>query len=474
MAISKQIPSKTSLTPKKIRSYSDVVAYLDEHWHVNAASKTLDRAKQLDAALGNPSKKISAIFVAGTNGKSITAHLAARLLRQEGLKVGTFSSPHVLTYNERISLNLTTIDSTAFTDIANEIIGTAESLGLEANSQELLTIMALHYFAQKGVDVAILEVSKGGTYDAVNICKALVATITRVTPSDLSVKEENIAPVVDEIMGIISKGTWLVTGDQSKANIEQMQTLTGTRGGNWAMPIRKLAPLAYPYEQLHGRCAALAERVAQLFIEKYYNAHATVTADSLLSRKKIKRGRPTLADKRTAELNPRKTIDQYWKDAVSELPGRFELLDDQEPSILLDTSSNIDAFKNVLLGLRLLHYKRPLKGLAIVMAASENTLQGEEFLKLIRYFFKKTSGQLFICPLETPTPGAHEETSWNVEKITNDVKAMKVKARACETFAQAFEAAKQSVNDKDGLICITGSRSIVTAYWRYRGITKLS
>lgn len=473
MAISKQIPSKVSLPPKKIRSHTDIVAYLDEHWQVKTASKSLDRVKQLDTALGNPSKKVPTIFVAGTNGKSITVHLTARLLRQEGLKVGTFSSPHLLTYNERISLNLTTIDNKSFTDIANEVISAAESLGVEAHSHELLTIMALTYFAQKEVDVAVLEVSQGGSFDAVNICKGLVATITRVTPSDLSIKEEEMAPVVDEVMGVVTKGTWLVTGDQSKANIEQMQNLTTSQGGNWAMPIRKLAPLAYPYEQLHGRCAALAERVAQLFIEKYFNAHATVTADSLLSRRKIKRGRPTLADKRSAELNPRKTIDQYWKDAVSELPGRFELLDDQEPSILLDTSSNIDAFKNVLLGLRLLHYKRPLKGLAIVMAASENTLQGEEFLKLIRYFFKKTSGQLFICPLEIPTPGTQEESSWAVEKITNDVKAMKVKARACETFAQAFEAAKQSVNDKDGLVCITGSRSIVSAYWRYRGITKL-
>ncbi len=472
MTIRKQIPSKVSIPPKKIRSYNEIIDYLNAHWHTQASSTSLARVKELDAALGNPSKKVSAVLVGGTNGKSITIGLAAKLLREEGLKVGTFTSPHILTYNERIGTNLETIGNTQFADIGNNVINIAESLGIEAHSYELLTMMALYYFAENKVDVALLEVSEGGTFNAVNICQALVVTITRITAHDASLTEEDLAPFVTDTMGIVKKGTWVVSGDQNKANLELMHKLTTEQGGHWAMPIRKLAPLSYPFEQLHGRCAALAERISHMFIEHYFNKDATITADSLLSRKKVKRGRPTLEDKRKAELKPQKSLDQFWKNEKNELPGRFELLAKEEPHILLDTSSNLDAFKNLLLGIRLLHYSQPHKGFALVMAASEESLHSEEFLKLVRYFFKKTSGQIFICPIEIPLPGVHEGTSWNAEKVANDIKSMKVKARAYASFKEAFEAAQHTVDAKQGLLCVTGSHSVVAAYWRYKGITK--
>ncbi len=471
MDIRRQTPSKT-FPHAKLRNYNEVVEYLDAHWSVNNTSKTLDRIKKLDVAFDRPSQKVPALLVAGTNGKSITVHLIAKLLKTEGLKVGAFSSPHLLTYNERLSIHQEMISNKLFTDIGNTVINMAESLNIKAYSHELLTMMALLYFVEHKTDVAVLEVLEGGTYDATNICHALAATITRVTPANIHTTEDHLEPLIKQAMGIIKKDTWIVSGDQSKNNLHLMQELTKEQGGHWAMPIRKLAPLAYPFEQLHGRCAALAERVAQTFIERHFNKGVTITADSLLSRQKGTRGRPTLEAKRQSELKPRKTLGQFWKEELNELPGRFQALDKEKPSILLDTAANIDAFKNVLLGIRLLHYQRPLKGLAIVMAAAKDAMHNEEFLKLVRYFFKKTSGQIFICPIESPLIGVHEDESWDVEKVTNDIKSMKIKARACASFEEAFEAAKKSVDDRHGLIAITGSRSIVNTYWRRKGIKK--
>lgn len=471
MDIRRQTPSKTS-PQHKLRSYNEVVEYLDKHWSVNNNSKTLDRMKQLDAAFGSPSKKINALLVAGTNGKSLTVHFTAKLLKTEGLKVGAFYAPHILTYNERFTLNQETISNKVFTEIGNDVINMAEEMGIQAYSYELLTMMALIYFVNEKVDVAVLEVHQGGAYNAVNICNALVATITRVTPTNIHVSEEELAPAITEIMGIIKQNTWIVSGDQSKNNLQLMSDLTETAGGHWAMPIRKLAPLAYPHEQLHGRCAALAERVAQMFMENFYNKGATITADSLLSKQKGNRGRPTLEAKRKSELQPKKTLEQFWKEELNELPGRFQSLEKEKPSILLDNASNIDAFKNILLGIRLLHYQRPLKGLTIVMAAAKDAMHSEEFLKLVRYFFKKTSGQLLICPIESPIPGVNEEESWDIEQVTNDVKSMKIKAKACKNFDEAFEAAKKSVDERHGLIVITGSQSIINTYWRSKGIKK--
>jgi dihydrofolate synthase/folylpolyglutamate synthase len=455
----------------KQRNYNEIIDYLDKHW-ATSRNGSLERTKKLDLALGSPSNKVNTIMVAGTNGKSLTVHFSVKLLREEKLKVGAFYSPHILTYNERLTLNEETISNKLFTELGNEVINATEQLSLIAHSQELLTMMALLYFAQQKVDVAVMEIDEGGTTNPVNICQARVATITRATQTNVGINEEQMNGLIQTMLGIVKKSTYFVSGDQSKAHLHLMQTMTEAQNGIWLMPIRKVAALSYPFEQLHGRCATLAERIAQAYLENFVTQHATILSDSLLVKQKGQRGRPTLEAKRQAELNPRKTIDQFWKETINELPARFQLLDKEKPSILLDTANNIDAFKNLLLGIRLLHYQRPLKGLTIIAAAPIGKLHNEEFLKLVRHFFKKTSGQIFICPIEEALPGIGEDISWDVEQTTNDLKSMKIKARACKSFDEAFEAAKKSVDERYGLVTITGSKSIIQHYWRLKGIKK--
>lgn len=466
----KQTLAKNFLSGKQ-RTYTEVVEFLDKHWAPIYNEQTIERMKSLDKSLGFLSQKVPTILVAGSNGKSITAYFTAQLLRTEGLKVGTFYAPHILTYNERIAINNETIANKNFNEIANEVINAADTLSLKASSQELLVMTALSYFAQQQVDVAIMEVDQGGQFNPVTICNPKVVTITRVTPVDTTVNAEKLDAYIRDIAAIVKKDAHVIAGDQIKAHLSLMEELTEAAGGHWAMPIRKLAALGYPFEQIHGRCAALAERAAQIFVENS-SRNATVVADSLLTKPKGQRGRPTLEEKRRIELNPKKTIEQFWKETVNELPSRFQVLDKEKPTILLDNARNLDAFKNLLLGIRLLHYQRPLKGLAIIIGANQNALHNEEFLKLIRYFFKKTTGQLFICPLVNPLPGSGETASWDVDQVTNDLKGMKVKARACKSFDEAFDAAKKSIDERNGLLVITGSQTIINNYWQAKGIKK--
>lgn len=455
------------------RSYHDIVSYLESHWSPVQTEKTFEKAKQLDKALGSPSQKIPVILVAGSNGKSLTIHYIAKLLREEGLSVGTLCAPHLLTYNERIAINQETISNKVFSEAANEVLNAAQLTHIEAGSHEIITLSALVTFINQAVNVAVLEVDEGGTFNAANICHAKIATITRVTPLNADQSEAQLLPVIRDVLGIVKKDTFVISGDQSKNSLQAMHDLTVEHKGQWVMPIRKLAGLPYPFEQLHGRCGALAERVAQLFMEKCSATTKQAAVPSLLVRQKAQRGRPTLEAKRHLELHPRRTVSQFWKEQTETIPGRFQLLDKEKPSILLDTADNIDALKNLLLGIRLLHYQRPLKGLSIVIGAAKETLYSEEFLKLIRYFFKKTSGQIFICPIRDIIPGTHENLSWDAELVSQELKALKVKSRACESFEEAFEHAKKGVDERNGLVVITGSPSIVSAYWKAKGIKKL-
>ena len=468
----KQPIKKEALSGGKQRSYNEIVEFLDNNWTVNAKDATLSSIKQLDKAFELPSKKLNVISITGTNGKSLTTHFATKLLKEEGLNVGAFYSPHILTYNERFSTDNETISNKTFTELGNDVINTAEQLGVTANTFEILTIMALIHFKNKNVDVVFVETDKNDLNNALNICNPKIVAVTRITGNQMVPANKISKAEISQVLSIVKQGVHVISADQSKLNLHTMQTIVESKKGIWVMPIRKLATLAYPFEQLHGRCAALAERISLLFVNNFLNKDSIVVSSSLLTKEKGQRGRPTLEAKRRSELNPRKTVDQFWKEVTNTLPVRFQLLDKEKPSILLDNANNLDAFTNLLLGIRLLHYQRPLKGLTLIVSSDNKDLDTQELIKQLRYFFKKTSGQIIVCP--TPhTPSDINAQSWDVDKITNDIKSMKIKARSAHTFKQAFELATKTVDDRNGLVVIAGSTAIIAEYWKYKGIKKL-
>jgi dihydrofolate synthase/folylpolyglutamate synthase len=468
----KQPSPKTDLPLGHQRNYSEIIELLDAHWAVSTNDQAA-RIKKLDTALGNHAQELKSIAVTGTNGKSITIHLTSKLLKEESLKVGTMYAPHILTYNERLTISEETISNKEFTEIANEVINAADSLNLKCNSFELLTMMAILHFSQNKVDVAIFESGSSDCIELLNICKPSIVAVTRAI--DETITDETVVPadLIKRMLSIVNAGAHVISADQSKINLQLMLDITKAKNAVWAMPIRKLAQLTYPFEQLHGRCAALAERIADIFVNTFANRDAIVVSDTLLTKQKGQRGRPTLEAKRHAELNPKRTVEQFWKETCNTLPSRFQLLDKEKPSLLLDNASNLDAIKNVLLGVRLLHYQRPLKGLTVVLGCNNKEIDVEGLMRALRYFFKKTSGQVIICPV-TGMPSDRNAQSWDVEKITNDLKSMKIKARASGSFKEAFETAQKSVDERNGLVVITGSSALVNEYWNYKGIKKIA
>ncbi len=387
--------------------------------------------------------------------------------------MGTLFSPHILTYNERIVINNEIIPNKLFTDVGNEVLNAAKTVGVEAHALDLLIIMGLLCFKQQKIDVAILEATNMYGADPIMLCKPRITAITRITDFDQTEKGSALLEkALKQILHGLTSENYVISADQSKINLQIMQKITEDHRAIWAMPIRKLAPLTYPFEQLHGRSAALAERIAHMYVNHFVAQDTVIVSNSILVKQKGQRGRPTLEAKRQAELNPRRTIDQFWKDAISTLPGRFQLLDKEKPTILLDNACNLDAFQNLLLGIRLLHYHRPFKGLTIIIGNNNTHLNTVELLKLLRYFFKKTSGNVIVCPTE-PLPGHPLTPSWHTENICNDIKSMKIKAKSARNFKEAFELAQKSVDERYGLVVITGASSLISEYWRYKGMKKL-
>lgn len=450
-------------------TYTTITEYLDTHW--NRKDIQLERMKKLDALCGSPSKKLKAIVINGTNGKSLTAHFTSKLLKEEGFLVGTLYAPHTLSYNERLVLNGEVISQKLFTSHVEEIISIANTNNISATSQEILIQAALCYFVNNNTDVVVLESENGGVHDATALCHPLILGVTRLTAHVVDEQGYADLATIKEFLGTIQPTTTVISGDQNKANLKSMQDFVESSKSTWAMPIRKLTPLAYPYEQLHGRCAALAERIASIFINEHAYDAPQLTTTSLLKKVKGQRGRPTLDVKRKKELNPKRTIEDFWKDTLSTLPAHFQLLEKEKPYVLIDNASNIDAFKNLFLGIRLLHYKKSLKNLIVILASSKETLDYQAFLKETRYFFKKTSCSIVICPL--PTRADLPYTSWNVETVVQDLKSSKIKARSSQSLEDAFESSKKILTDRNSLIVVAGPNSFIAHYWNHKGIKKL-
>jgi len=449
----------------QVKSHKEVISFLDSLKIIEYNSHSLERMKQLDKHFGNISQTIDVILVGGTNGKSSTIHFARQLLQEEGFKVGAAYSSHILNYNERVAVNEQTISNKAFTDTANEVIAIAQSNKIDATSYEIMLMTAMLHFKAENVKIALFEVGLGGKLDATNIFNPKIAAITRVAKDQADVLGDDLDAITFDMLEIAKKETWLVSAEQSKIRLNKMKKWAADRNIKWAMPIRKLAALPYMFEQLYGRAASLGERIAQIYVEDVCKKFSPFLRGNLLATQKGQRGRPTLEAKRNAELNPIKTLKKFWKDGFTLPPGRFELLDKEKPSILLDNADNLDAFENLFLGVRLLHYQRPLKDLTMIIGLPAS-LEALETVKLVRYLLKKVTGQALFVSI----PG---QASHDPGELATMAKELGFKARACKSFAEAFEIVKQTVDEREGLAVVTGHQNLVTEYWKNRGIKKI-
>ena len=167
----------------------------------------LGRMRTLLAELGEPQRRYPAIHVVGTNGKSTTARLAEALLAGAGLRVGTYLSPHVTGWAERIRVDGREAD---FEAAVTRIRPAAERLG--ATQFEVLTAAALAEFAAAGVDVAVVEAGLGGRLDATNVLHAPVVVLTNVSLEHTEVLGETREAIAAEKLAVVPPGATVVLG----------------------------------------------------------------------------------------------------------------------------------------------------------------------------------------------------------------------------------------------------------------------
>jgi dihydrofolate synthase/folylpolyglutamate synthase len=164
------------------RTLAEWLAY-QERVNVHTIELGLDRVREVWQRMGAPAPAKQVITVGGTNGKGSTVALLEAMLTAAGLRVGAFTSPHLLEYNERVRIDGANADDAALVASFERIEAAREDTpnsSVPLTYFEFGTLAALDLFARAGVDVAVLEVGLGGRLDAVNIIDADLAVITTV------------------------------------------------------------------------------------------------------------------------------------------------------------------------------------------------------------------------------------------------------------------------------------------------------
>jgi dihydrofolate synthase/folylpolyglutamate synthase len=258
----------------------------------------LGRIEGLLQALGDPQKAYPSIHVTGTNGKTSTARMIDSLLRAHGLRTGRYTSPHLETVRERITIESEPISEERFADVYEEVQPVAEYLDRQATETlsyfDMTTAMAFAAFADAPVDVAVVEVGLGGLEDSTNVLHAGVCVITPIGLDHQEWLGDTIEDIAFAKVGIVHKGATLICAAQPDeamrpilTHVADVDATIAREGSEFGVLRRSLAVggqvltiqgLSGVYEEvylpLHGAHQAQNAAVALAAVEAFLGAGA--------------------------------------------------------------------------------------------------------------------------------------------------------------------------------------------------------
>jgi dihydrofolate synthase/folylpolyglutamate synthase len=180
----------------------------------------LDRMRRMMTVLGSPQRRYECIHVLGTNGKTSTTRMIAAILERHGLRTAAYTSPHLISYRERVQIGEREIDGDELAEAIARAAWAAERVNRtlagddHVTQFELLTAAALWAIAQRGVDVAVIEAGLGGRYDATSVIDARVTALTNVGLEHTRWLGPTVRDIAEEKLAAVADGATLVLGAQ--------------------------------------------------------------------------------------------------------------------------------------------------------------------------------------------------------------------------------------------------------------------
>jgi len=177
----------------------------------------LEKISLILASLGSPHKDFRTFHIAGTNGKGSVSAMIASILRAHGFSIGLFTSPHLVSFTERMTINGTQITESEVVELTQEVKSVIDSLNVETPTFfEFVTAMAFLYFSRKGIDWGVIEVGMGGRLDCTNVITPATSVITRISYDHKEFLGDTLTAIAGEKAGIIKSGIPIVSSVQEK------------------------------------------------------------------------------------------------------------------------------------------------------------------------------------------------------------------------------------------------------------------
>lgn len=318
---------------------------------VAAYKKDITNTILLCEAAGNPQDKIKSIHVAGTNGKGSVSHMLAAIFQQSGYKTGLYTSPHLKDFRERIKINGHFIKKDFVVGFVEKMKPVSEKI--DPSFFELTVVMALEYFAQENVDIAIIETGLGGRLDSTNVITPELSVITNIGYDHMNILGDSLEKIAFEKAGIIKPNVPVVIGE----SLPETKKVFLEKAGQCN------APILFAEDKFSIVHSTLKNNELEVEIEE---SHTHQKENYILDLNGIYQ-RKNLLTVLTATLELNKLGFKLEKKMIKSalevvkkltgLHGRWDIIQ-QKPLIALDVAHNEDGIRQLLQQLYLCHYKQ--------------------------------------------------------------------------------------------------------------------
>jgi dihydrofolate synthase / folylpolyglutamate synthase len=425
------------------QSHAEIVAALTSRWPEHRVAPSLGRIRALTELLGDPQRAYPVIHLTGTNGKGSTAAMIESLLRADGLRAGRFTSPHVMSVTERITIDGQPISDERFDDLWREIepyvalVDQQEIDGVHMTFFEIITAMAYAAFADAPVDVAVVEVGMGGAWDATNVADADVAVVTPIDLDHTHLLGRTISEITREKAGIIKPGAHAILAGQSVeaaeillARCTEVGALPQREGVDFGVIDRKLA--------ISGqliRLSAADGPVDDIYLP-LYGAHQAANAGQALAAVEAFLG--------LKALSPDVVREGF---AQVHFPGRLELVR-RTPAVVLDAAHNPHGARAAAAAITEAFAFAPLIGVVAVM--------GDKDARGILEVFEEIMNQVVITQVASTSRGMPADVLGELAREIFGASRVTVVPRLDDAIDQAVALAEEDVVGSAGVL-ITGS-----------------
>jgi dihydrofolate synthase/folylpolyglutamate synthase len=314
--------------------YKDVLDYL-LRLELFGMKLGLDNINRILSFLNNPQKSYPTIHIAGTNGKGSTAAIMESILANSGYRIGLYTSPHLVDFRERIRINGRLIDQKYVTDFFTDVQD--KFAAINPTFFEAVTALALTYFRDEKVDLAVIETGLGGRFDATNVITPVVSVITNIDKEHTQHLGQEISQIAFEKAGIIKSGVPVVT---AAGHIDARRVIRQTCK-------QRKSNLISIFDETQWVIQDINERNTEMDIftrsQKYFNLRLALPGRHQLENAICGIVAAEQAESLNIKLTPTGAVigfrDVKW-------PGRLQRIE-KSPEVILDVAHNPAAMKRL-------------------------------------------------------------------------------------------------------------------------------